>query len=692
MGIVNGGLINVAGKNAGTTSSQLALSDGLACFNGSFSGVTSTSISHGLNSTNLIVEFKDSAGNLLIPDTWSITNLNVIEVEFTPAATGNVTVIACIESGLAPITGGVTLLEGLSGIIDLDCSNGSIDITTSGQVIDICAIFTPTSGALLEQKCRDIDILSGLIGGNHTTINGLSGAITIKSVTDDIVITTSGNSICLSGTPGASGAQGEQGPSGVAGPSGSVGPSGAIGLQGEQGPSGVAGPSGAVGPSGATGAGEQGEPGVAGPQGAGASGVSAQLCFSALSGTEFVLEHGLGTQIWTWNMWSFEDDPILVMHPDNVYPSGNDHVVITICTPTSGCINLTTGGAGASGVVGSSGMQGESGPSGAPGPSGATGAQGEQGPSGVAGPSGATGATGAQGPAGSGGGGDIDTQTSINGLSGVVDLVSLNDGLSLTVGGQVIQLDTMFDSASGVLLDTVSDLVASGVVNQLNGLSGVVQIIALDGLSLNLLSQVIELDPSFNSVSGVLLNTVSDLVASGVVNQLNGLSGLVTISSGISNIIQVTSSPESGILLDLDITLLEQTLTLSGISKLESSATELFQETTSTSFEEVLTLSFSPDSSGIHRCQWSFQGGSSQANKVCEFRLQLDDATVIDDFMNMTTSFNVGGTGDGLQFGGFVQFGTEAGSHSIDFDFRFADTGGASVQISNLRVEVLQVL
>jgi len=165
MPLINGGLINVGSHGAQATSnSQLALSDGLACYTGSFSGVTSTSISHGLNSANLIVEFKDSLGNLLIPDTWSITNLNVIAVEFTPAATGDVVIVACIESGLAPITGGVTTVEGLSGIIDLDSPNGSIEITTSGQVINLNAIFTPGSGALLEQKCEDINTLSGLIG------------------------------------------------------------------------------------------------------------------------------------------------------------------------------------------------------------------------------------------------------------------------------------------------------------------------------------------------------------------------------------------------------------------------------------------------------------------------------------------------------------------------------------------------
>lgn len=163
MGLVNGGLINV-GSHGTAAATQLALSDGLACFTGSFSGVTNTSIGHNLNSSDLVVEFKDSLGNLLIPDNWSITNPNVIEVDFSPAATGDVTIIACIESGLAPITGGVTSVEGLSGIIDLDSPNGSIDISTSGQVINLNAIFTQASGAVLEQKCRDIDILSGLIG------------------------------------------------------------------------------------------------------------------------------------------------------------------------------------------------------------------------------------------------------------------------------------------------------------------------------------------------------------------------------------------------------------------------------------------------------------------------------------------------------------------------------------------------
>lgn len=53
-------------------------------------------------------------------------------------------------SAIITTTAGVQSLESLSGIIDLDSPNNSIAITTSGQVIQLNAIFTPASGALLE--------------------------------------------------------------------------------------------------------------------------------------------------------------------------------------------------------------------------------------------------------------------------------------------------------------------------------------------------------------------------------------------------------------------------------------------------------------------------------------------------------------------------------------------------------------
>ncbi|MHA2063076.1 MAG: hypothetical protein ACXABY_01725 [Candidatus Thorarchaeota archaeon] len=324
MTLTNGGLINI-GSKAAAQQDPLALSDGLACFTGSFSGVTSTSISHGLNSSDLVVEFKDSAGNLLIPDNWSITNLNVIEAEFSPAATGDVTIIACIESGLAPITGGVTLLEGLSGIIDLDSPNGSIDISTSGQVINLNAIFTAASGALLEQKCRDIDILSGLLGapGGVTSVEGVSGAIDLDSSDDSILISTSGQTIFLNGLfTAASGAVLEQKCEDIITLSGLIG------------------------------------------TGGGGSGVSIELFFTPTSGNNFVLEHGLNTDIFTWDMWSTDFDPIRTIQPTNVYPSGSDHVAVELDWPASGRLVLTTGG------TGPEGPQGPQGPSGLQGLSG----------------------------------------------------------------------------------------------------------------------------------------------------------------------------------------------------------------------------------------------------------------------------------------------------------------------------------
>lgn len=151
MGILNAGIIGGTSLGGGGSSnSQLALSDGLACFTQSFSGVSTLSITHGLGTEYVVVEFKDASKNLLVPNNWQVINSNRIDVDFGGTQQGDVTIIGCIESGLSPITGGVTLLEGLSGIIDLDSPNNSILITTSGQVIQLNAIFTPGSGTLLE--------------------------------------------------------------------------------------------------------------------------------------------------------------------------------------------------------------------------------------------------------------------------------------------------------------------------------------------------------------------------------------------------------------------------------------------------------------------------------------------------------------------------------------------------------------
>jgi len=202
MTLIRNGLIGSIGGAGVSTSTQLALAQGLACFAQSFSGVTTTSFTHGLGTSDLVVEFQDTSGNLLVPDNWTATNNNVLSVEFPTSSTGRVTIVGCIASGIAASTGGVTSVEGLSGIIDLDCPDGSTTITTSGQVINICALFTPASGAVLEQKCRDIDILSGLIGvgdAGQTSINGLSGTLSLTSPDNTILIGDGPQAIELSG-------------------------------------------------------------------------------------------------------------------------------------------------------------------------------------------------------------------------------------------------------------------------------------------------------------------------------------------------------------------------------------------------------------------------------------------------------------------------------------------------------------
>lgn len=301
MPIIGGGLINPSNQGTGGSSSQLALSDGLACFTASFSGITSTQFSHGLGTTDLVVEFKDSAGNLLIPDNWFIVNSNVIQAEFSPAATGDVTVVGCIESGLAPITGGVTTIEGLSGVVDVDSPNGSILISTSGQILQLNALFTSASGAILQQHITDLLDLSGLISAvagdaGQTSINGLSGQLALTSPNSSIGIGDNGQAIELSGI--------------------FTWASGQLVDQLIEDLSSVSGVS-------ATAA------------------QKAVLFFTPTSGTEFVMEHGLQTEDFLFNLWRTDTSPIATVIPDNVYPSGSNHVVISLNTSMSGKLILT---------------------------------------------------------------------------------------------------------------------------------------------------------------------------------------------------------------------------------------------------------------------------------------------------------------------------------------------------------------
>jgi len=574
MGIVNGGLINTGGggcKN-GSNNSQLALSDGLACYTGSFSGVTTTSISHNLNSTSLVVEFKDVAGNLLIPDTWSITNPNVIEAEFTPAATGDVTIIACIESGLAPITGGVTTVEGLSGIVDLDSPNGSILITTSGQVINLNAIFTPASGAVLEQKCRDIEILSGLIGtgggGGVASVNNLSGIVTLTSTNDGLQVAVNGQTIeftslftsgsgqiidqhtqdllTLSGLIGT-GDAGQTSLNGLSGVVQLASPDNSI-LIGDNGQiieiSGLFTPgSGALLQqkcadidtlSGLIGIGDAGQTSI--------NGLSGVVSVTSPDGSILVGDNGQSIEL------------------SGLFTAASGAVLQQKCQDIdtlSGLIGV--GDAGQTSVNGLSGVVSLTSPDGSV-------LIGDNGQaieiSGLF--TSTSGALLQQKCA------DIDIlsgivtnhmdsgQTSINGISGQVTLVATNNGIIVNNNGQAIELSTLFTYASGQLVDqntqdilTISGLIGTTDAGQtsINGLSGVVSITSPNGsVLIGDNGQSIELSGLFTAASGAVLEQKCDdlITLSGLVDQIvsdagqtsvNGLSGvlgLVATNNGIT--------------------------------------------------------------------------------------------------------------------------------------------------------------
>lgn len=285
--MIRGGLIGSLGTGgAGTGGSTVTLSDGIACYRSTFSGIVTTSFNHGLSTEDLVVEFRDLNGNLLLPDNWQVTGPNTIDVEFATEQQGEIVVLGCVTSGLAPITGGVTLVEGLSGIIDLDSPNNSIVISTSGQVINLNALFTPASGAIIDNLSNQIN------NAGVTSLQGLSGALTLTSNDNTVAITTSGSTIDLSVIGGVSG-------------------------------------SGTVVASGTS---------------------CSALNFSPASGTSFVLQHDLGTQDFVGQVWDTTGSTRQSIMA-SFSPSGDNHVVIDLDVATSGRVVLVGCNALGSGFV-----------------------------------------------------------------------------------------------------------------------------------------------------------------------------------------------------------------------------------------------------------------------------------------------------------------------------------------------------
>ena len=72
----------------------------------------------------------------------------------------------------------------------------------------------------------------------------------------------------------------------------------------------------------------------------GASGLSASLEFTPASGTEFVMCHGLGTTTFLAEIWMTHTNPHHLVYPEDVMPSGQNHVIVQLDTPMYGILNL----------------------------------------------------------------------------------------------------------------------------------------------------------------------------------------------------------------------------------------------------------------------------------------------------------------------------------------------------------------
>jgi hypothetical protein len=70
------------------------------CFNQTFTDTTSVTITHNLNTLNVIVQVynNDSPPLQILPDTISVTSVNVVTVTFNTQQTGHAVVMACENS------------------------------------------------------------------------------------------------------------------------------------------------------------------------------------------------------------------------------------------------------------------------------------------------------------------------------------------------------------------------------------------------------------------------------------------------------------------------------------------------------------------------------------------------------------------------------------------------------------------
>lgn len=87
-------------------------------------------------------------------------------------------------------------------------------------------------------------------------------------------------------------------------------------------------------------------------------GVTAAFTFAVSDGTDFVINHGLGTELFTWALFRTDVTPNIAFLPRNIAPVDENNIRIQLGTPVDGRLVITTQGGGIPIIVTSGGGAG----------------------------------------------------------------------------------------------------------------------------------------------------------------------------------------------------------------------------------------------------------------------------------------------------------------------------------------------
>tara|TARA_R110002096_G_scaffold108964_2_gene238496 strand:+ start:5765 stop:7072 length:1308 start_codon:yes stop_codon:yes gene_type:complete len=223
-----------------------------------------------------------------------------------------------------------TSINGLSGAVSITSPDNTILIGDGSQAIELSGLFTQASGAVLEQHSQDLLDLSGFIlsDGGQTSINGLSGVVSVTSPDGSILIGDSSQTLEISGLfTDTSGALVQQHSTDLLGLSGLI-----LADTGQTSVEGISGVIDITSPDGSVGIAVNGQSIELTVDTSGACLVGE---FAPSDGTLFTVTHGLDTEDFTWSMWRTDTSPHTTMF-GNVAASGLNHAVIELATPVSG--------------------------------------------------------------------------------------------------------------------------------------------------------------------------------------------------------------------------------------------------------------------------------------------------------------------------------------------------------------------